>query len=1164
MNSNHKSLVFINSPINGVSDDIIGFSSYADKLQDALDSGAKMIAVTSPFGSGKSSLSKLLEENLQTDPKYKCVRISLWPQLLKRDTPDSPLEVTELHRYFLYQLISKINPRRATYIDKKLNGNYGLWKIYIDGIGGFALAMLSAALFILSLIIGKFAGDETEIFNLSAKVIGDFALVFSIISFGLALWKSEILFSSRRSEGQRTTTPSDLVEIFKKYVLKHNAADCYVIIIEDLDRTDSNNLVVTFLKELRKYYIEDENGKIAFIVNIKPESFIHNHPDENERHSRETLYSKLFDYILNLQSINISDYDAILNSLLQQKANLIKNLLRKDHISLESIPEMEWIIRGNELSIRVIKDRLNKAFSLYESLINKFSDSPVDFGKCTSATYLITAFEKDFYQTDHEAFGRLVEAYIQGNLTEKLDKELSNCNVDYRSAVAEMINAHLIDDEYHMYYYNYPQEGRIYYSDEIVVRSGILYGIDSGNLQQMAERSLVRKSSIFQESFEKIKRLKISIPDIVIETEPLYIEALHYHPDGVYEWIQKLDYNDESKNTTIEKIFKVLSFDSSRNVFNATHAKKYSEIWSKNFHEASLLSLRERLCKTFPQEIKWYTLLFEHPHNIISDTEIQYIDLLDAVSLVDTDCDTFNVSTIKSILKRLKFVWPNVGAKNAIENLIRLSYELGSSAATTDELLEFMDITACIPPDFENAVFLIAQDDSDVWARYRSIITKVEVSELSDQTLKNIYHMDRYDGFSEELSNRFYNDGYYYAAILLRGTENYPIDYTDQNIRGALAENNKDLVEHETIFSRIRESIIQGDPSLIEEYQFLFDANCPVICEKELHSLASKLTDPEILKLIPPELVTAAVVSYLIPFLNRKWHSNSEAYSILLEMATWENALCLDGFYKLDFVYRFQYDTFSRERRKNIRSLFTAILGLDSPKERIRFMIKTHWIDSTFDSTIIADINNNEDLWKQYFMAVNAANLASITKTTLANICKSPITHSLTKPICERLFQDGKYKRYITATTKRMGQFIMDRDDRLEKLWPVYVEIFISSGYENTRNHMCNNLDFLNELMQREAFISMPEQSRMALTKVNQSAQSIRDVLTYGETFAIKYFSSMEGFANKEAAIAFLDAIESSSVLLATDSIYDNTHDKLVDPRLKARYTTKRNKAVKE
>ena len=53
-----KDRVYINQPISKLDNDAINMTSYVDELESAIESGAKSIAVTSTFGSGKSSLIK--------------------------------------------------------------------------------------------------------------------------------------------------------------------------------------------------------------------------------------------------------------------------------------------------------------------------------------------------------------------------------------------------------------------------------------------------------------------------------------------------------------------------------------------------------------------------------------------------------------------------------------------------------------------------------------------------------------------------------------------------------------------------------------------------------------------------------------------------------------------------------------------------------------------------------------------------------------------------------------------------------------------------------------------------------------------------------------------------------------------------------------------------
>ena len=55
--SANKSLVFMNTPITTTSEDVIGFSTYVEKLDAAISNGGQMVALTSPFGAGKTSIS---------------------------------------------------------------------------------------------------------------------------------------------------------------------------------------------------------------------------------------------------------------------------------------------------------------------------------------------------------------------------------------------------------------------------------------------------------------------------------------------------------------------------------------------------------------------------------------------------------------------------------------------------------------------------------------------------------------------------------------------------------------------------------------------------------------------------------------------------------------------------------------------------------------------------------------------------------------------------------------------------------------------------------------------------------------------------------------------------------------------------------------------------
>ena len=1153
-----QGIVFVNSPIDNVSSDIIGFAKSAENIREAINSGAKTIAVTSPFGAGKSSLSSILEQLMMEDEKNKFVRISLWPQMHTSRNNDEEAKVMELHRYFIYQLVKKINPLKAEYVSKQLDGKYGLWKVDTDNIASAISLIFAAAFFVFSYISGKFFEAAEELaFGITYGVAGTVSLFIAIFIFVLLLWKSEFLFSLRKSEGERKTTSSDVIAAYRKYVLKSKDAEHYVVVIEDLDRTDENEVVLIFLKELRKYYVEDEKNKITFIVNIKPEYAIHKDEAEHEKDSRETLYSKLFDYTLSLQIINFTDYDVVLNSLLEEQSEEIKKLLDIEAVSLTDIPELEWIIRGQNISIRVIKDRLNKAFSLYETLKDKFPDSKPEFKKCTAAAYITSAFEKDFYNTDHEAYGRLAEAFICGSLEDGINSFIANeASGDYKNAVKELVEARLIDDEYHMYYYNYPQYGRIYYSDELAVRNAILYNSVSNNLTQLIERAKDRKSDIFEQSFKRLENLGIKMPEAVIDNETLYKEALINYPQGIYQWMRQLDYRETAEAASIRKIMNLLSYDMPRKVYSKGNASSYAEIWSSECSEQMLLKLRAQLCELFPQEVTWYSALFKTPHAIIGEAEISKIKLTDALKLLDKESDMFGVETTSFIVEKYRTALAEDNIDNLVEEYIRDAYEFEPKAATIDDLINYMIISKQIPRDFELEVVSVAKSNYAIFQNYQKLILSLDANLLSIQTLESICELDHFEDYSEEIADRLFKEGKNIESILIRVAGNFEIDFSSDVVCKTLEDNlNFILTSHKELFVRLREKLTLCNASIIQRYAFAFGDDCPVITSIELSNIGNKFVDIEIIMMIPPTLVDAKSVDYIVQFLNRKWHKNNEAFDLIMDISKWEPEYANEAFYKLDFEKCFQYFSFATKKKNKIKEEYVDILSLNSISGQLEYMASTFWIDAHFDRNILSGIKGDDKLEKQYISIINSANPKSYTNNTISNVVGLSKIYALCEEFAEKLYSAKKYEHYVVTTTLRINRFDVAPDAKGESLWSIYVKIFSEGKYKNIQGYMEKNRQFLSEIVMRGYYEGMPENIRAKLSCVYQTKESIENVMTYGNNFAVRYLSEIDGFINREAAVAFMEIVESNNAVIASDNVYNNTYGKLEDGRLKGKYT---------
>lgn len=197
------SILYLNTPISESESDWVGVSVYADSLKTAIKNDAKMIAVTSDFGSGKSSLVQLLEKKFSSITemlKYKFCRVNLWNHL------DAEKDSVELHKTFLFQLTTQINPQKGSYISKKLNKNYGLLKIELSGKGFAILGFIAMIFAVCGLILRTFADEVIKWLPYMKDKTDQISTVLFTVTVILGIFillKDGLIFSSKNSEGNR-------------------------------------------------------------------------------------------------------------------------------------------------------------------------------------------------------------------------------------------------------------------------------------------------------------------------------------------------------------------------------------------------------------------------------------------------------------------------------------------------------------------------------------------------------------------------------------------------------------------------------------------------------------------------------------------------------------------------------------------------------------------------------------------------------------------------------------------------------------------------------------------------------------------------------------------------------------------------------------------------
>ena len=134
--------------------------------------------------------------------------------------------------------------------------------------------------------------------------------------------------------------------------------------------------------------------------------------------------------------------------------------------------------------------------------------------------------------------------------------------------------------------------------------------------------------------------------------------------------------------------------------------------------------------------------------------------------------------------------------------------------------------------------------------------------------------------------------------------------------------------------------------------------------------------------------------------------------------------------------------------------------------------------------------------------------------------------------------------------------------DKKSILWETYKRMFNGTHNKGTRAYMIKNKEFLKELVDDHAYENAEDQI-IEYAHAMQSTDLLQYIFdTLPQKEAEKYFACIEGFDSFEAADYFVKRIVDDSELLISDSVYNNTHDKLINAGLKARYTKARKKSL--
>ncbi|MCY8167329.1 hypothetical protein P8845_13845 [Bacillus spizizenii] len=454
------------------SNDVDSDGKYSEAISWGLENKkVKNIALTGPYGSGKSSLLSTFQE--QHSNEYSFLNISLATFHTNTNDVENKLE-----KSILQQMIYRVHDRTIPFSRFKRIKRIRTKSIILQIISFFAFIIIGIYLFkpdalkviyddtLFSRSLGN--GDQQQI-TLTTLL----ALLF--IMYPLFACKSIYHFVRANLKLNKVTIANATLEkntgeesssIFDKYldeILYFFEATKYnVVIFEDLDRFDNIDIFER-LRELNELINNSEqvNRRVVFIYAIKDDIFGNGDTDQLTKHR-----TKFFDFIIPvIPIINASNSGDVLTKK-------IKNSPYSDEISNRFLEDVTIYIDD----MRVLKNIFNE-FVIYQQQLSAIDlDSnkmlamiiykniyPIDFSDLQYNKGLVYGiFQKKQLIIEEQI--ELIDVKIQ-----QLETKIANIEVEPLESIAELnlVYWNELDISNSRYSYNVEIDGQVYRNNDI-------------------------------------------------------------------------------------------------------------------------------------------------------------------------------------------------------------------------------------------------------------------------------------------------------------------------------------------------------------------------------------------------------------------------------------------------------------------------------------------------------------------------------------------------------------------------------------------------------------------------------------------------------------------------------------------------------------------------
>lgn len=951
---NDNSIVFINKPITTREEDVIGFDAHIDSIKEAINKNASIIGIISDYGTGKSSIVDILShEHIMMD----CITINMWDSLdnsgkqvtdgngqqsvngdghslrVSNSETNQKESLSVLVKSFIYQLGKKKKDYIGNHVNKILSNNYNIFSFSV-GYKKFWLCLVGAIIFIslffamgsngnATIIQEALGWSRNSISNIKMwfLVLRPISLVVAILLLVYGLRDTHLVFSRFDKKDRRK---AEINEVFAAYSYVYRKLERLfrksVVVIEDLDRICDEKKARDFLKELYRINNICKNRRFrkqpVFVVAISKESM-----DE------DNIFSKIFDYEIELNCVHIEDYRDVLKEIIDKDETNKPRLMRlvfgenssyeKNHKNEEILLNYcKWLYEGEHLTIRELKDRLNKTIEKYSDIRNKGYQGlrATDFETCSAIVYLERQYPKYFYSLvkKEKKFAELIEETQEilindkdGNTKNQIIDAINNYRIfkdkddDYELFVDElsdMIVRGLVNRDYRMYFYAYPKGSYIKSSEEEMI-CNCLYLPNKNDYDENKISEQMQKVIRYGETVkieEAIKSISSneninSFSEIILEDEFLFDLAITYGKNKAINTFINVLKNNFSDEKTRRLLNNTTSYENYSVEFEELLIEKLC-IECSALDADDTIRIRKKLIDAYKDDLVRFKRLFcngeEYTLPLISDSEIEKIDNNKiSIELVDIDNITENNSDY------IQKLICDAGYLDGLEDkLVEIQKQIIKRVGFEDvkeQALSFMTSSRVIDVFlFENICDSIRKDELK-GEELTEYLKSIDLESIPNEYYREINNLLIIVDLSDQLLERLLNEGLYDTALIVcSNTDRFGlIDINEEDSEVIIKESIKRINDRKPeLVSDIRKNmLLQNERVCFEKYKELFIGDYNMISADELEVIKDfKIS----LELINYGALDKSNYSEIIGYYNKDIRELEDCYLIMYNLLT--------------------------------------------------------------------------------------------------------------------------------------------------------------------------------------------------------------------------------------------------------------------------------------